>query len=779
MPSWWPKSSSKDGNKKSNIGSLINTIHKKFRIVSEGKNNSGSGDSAGKQHCDSKHASRSPISPSSQVSRRESFGERPQALPLPLPGLQHNRKHRDVSSNIEATEAEGSNGSKSFMFCPLPKPPYGPDPEDAEADIGTASVSSDKSSDSDNTSDSCFPSPQAFGHKSGKAARNSPSRCFYAYIITLLILLHSVIKKNQSPKSVKNLNDPVPASLKPSGKNSHLPNLQIPRHDAYFRDPDSKMSSPSPSQVRLCGPELVMNSGACAENPCADLPMLGTGHCSNPGSGHNSVGKNLADQFMIWRHSRGSPECSPIPSPRMITSPGPSPKIQSGAVTPLRPRAGKAIELPAHWPDGKHEGHRLPLPPINYTSYSTETTPVPRSPSRASHGPRWKKGQLLGRGTFGHVYVGFDSENGEMCAMKEVTLFSDDPKSKESAQQLRQEVALLSRLRHPNIVQYLGSEVVDDKLYIYLEYVSGGSIYKLLRDYGQLGEAAIRSYTQQILSGLAYLHARHTIHRDIKGANLLVDPNGRVKLADFGMAKHISGQPCHLSFKGSPYWMAPEIIKNSSSCNVAVDIWSLGCTILEMATTKPPWSQFEGVAAIFKIGHSKELPDMPQNLSDDGKDFIRRCLQRNPLDRPSAAQLLEHPFVKNAAPPPMLVPCLQPLQTMPSVQGYGHAQNPPHLDRKGAARKHSRGPNIFSGSSNNAYVPRNIPLPSAVPQPTSSLLHPSSPWHPTPMLCASPGVSRVLTSGRLHEGMAMNSRSQESLNSNDRMSYKELQPELF
>jgi serine/threonine protein kinase len=235
--------------------------------------------------------------------------------------------------------------------------------------------------------------------------------------------------------------------------------------------------------------------------------------------------------------------------------------------------------------------------------------------------------------------------------MKEVTLFSDDPKSKESAKQLGQEISLLSRLQHPNIVRYYGSETVDDKLYIYLEYVSGGSIHKLLQEYGQLGEPAIRSYTQQILSGLAYLHAKNTVHRDIKGANILVDPSGRVKLADFGMAKHINGQQCPFSFKGSPYWMAPEVIKSSNGgCNLAVDIWSLGCTVLEMATSKPPWSQYEGIAAMFKIGNSKELPPIPDHLSEQGKDFIRKCLQRDPSQRPSAMELLQHPFIQNRVP---------------------------------------------------------------------------------------------------------------------------------
>ncbi|RDX62953.1 Mitogen-activated protein kinase kinase kinase YODA, partial [Mucuna pruriens] len=105
-----------------------------------------------------------------------------------------------------------------------------------------------------------------------------------------------------------------------------------------------------------------------------------------------------------------------------------------------------------------------------------------------------------------------------------------------------QKIALLSQLRHQNIVQYYGFETVGNKLYTYLEYVVGGSIYKLLQEYGQFGQLAIRIFTQQILLGLAFLHAKNMVHRDIKGANILVDTNGQVKLADFGMAKHIIGQ---------------------------------------------------------------------------------------------------------------------------------------------------------------------------------------------------------------------------------------------
>ncbi|KAF3334135.1 mitogen-activated protein kinase kinase kinase YODA-like protein [Carex littledalei] len=284
------------------------------------------------------------------------------------------------------------------------------------------------------------------------------------------------------------------------------------------------------------------------------------------------------------------------------------------------------------------------------TKNSAHPLPLPLPPGNSLRAPlqsQWKKGKLLGRGTFGHVYLGFNSENGQMCAIKEVNVISDDSNSRESLKQLNQEITMLSSLSHPNIVQYYGSDLADDALSVYLEYVSGGSIHKLLQEYGSFKEPVIRNYTAQILSGLSYLHSRNTVHRDIKGANILVDPCGDVKLADFGMAKHISSYTSVRSFKGSPYWMAPEIIMNANGYNLSVDIWSLGCTILEMITSKPPWSQYEGVAAIFKIGNSKEIPDIPEHFSAEGKHFLNLCLQRDPAARPTAAQLLEHPFVRD------------------------------------------------------------------------------------------------------------------------------------
>lgn len=779
MPSWWGKSSSKEAKKKTGDETILDTIRRKFRNSSDVKLDSSSG--ASRRHCidtvsergaQSRAESRSP-SPSKgskHVGRCQSFAERPHAQPLPLPGLHPANVSRTDSGISLSSKPRIEKSSKSSLFLPLPRPSCirsRADPAELDSDLVTASVSSASSVESDDLTEFRLRSPQADLDIGARTAAGSPS---------------SVILKDQSSKaaSIDFVEVPRPVSIPLNNQSTtasprrrrplgnHVPNLQVPPHGAFCSAPDSSMSSPSKSPIRTPNSEQVLNAAFWASKPYPDVTLLGSGHCSSPGSGHNSghnsMGGDISGQLFWQQPSRGSPEYSPIPSPRM-TSPGPSSRVQSGAVTPIHPRAaGSGSETHASWgDDGKQQSHRLPLPPViipvptpfSHGNSAATSPSVPRSPARGENLPsptsRWKKGRLLGRGTFGHVYLGFNSETGEMCAMKEVTLFSDDPKSKESAKHFQQEIALLSRLRHPNIVQYYGSETVGDRLYIYLEFVSGGSIYKLLQEYGQLGELAIRSYTQQILSGLAYLHGKDTVHRDIKGANILVDPNGRVKLADFGMAKHITGQSCPLSFKGSPYWMAPEVIKNSNGCNLAVvDIWSLGCTVLEMATTKPPWSQYEGVAAMFKIGNSKELPAIPDHLSDEGKDFLRLCLQRDPQRRCSAAQLLEHPFVKNTAPLERPIPNPELADTPISVPngmrslGIGLERNLSGLDSERLA-VHSSRVSPARPRSSEYHIPRNISCP--VSPIGSPLLHPRSPQHLNGMMSPSPISSPRTTSG--------------------------------
>ncbi|XP_031279229.1 mitogen-activated protein kinase kinase kinase 5-like [Pistacia vera] len=342
-------------------------------------------------------------------------------------------------------------------------------------------------------------------------------------------------------------------------------------------------------------------------------------------------------------------------------SPLHSPTMQSPKKSPRSPKfyfPSHHQSLPQPELDRLSSAHKLPLPPGALAApQSSMPSPVIHQviemPNPLPMKNQWQKGKLIGRGTFGSVYIATNRETGALCAMKDVDIIPDDSKSAECIKQLEQEIRVLQHLKHPNIVQYYGSEVVDDHFYIYLEYVHPGSINKYVRDhFGAITESIVRNFTRHILYGLAYLHSTKTIHRDIKGANLLVDASGVVKLADFGMAKHLTGLSYELSLKGSPYWMAPEVMQSvmqkdaHSNLALAVDIWSLGCTVIEMLTGRPPWGELEGPQAMFKVLH--KTPPIPETLSSEGKDFLQRCFRRNPADRPSAMLLLEHPFVRNS-----------------------------------------------------------------------------------------------------------------------------------
>ncbi|XP_063941086.1 mitogen-activated protein kinase kinase kinase NPK1 isoform X2 [Daucus carota subsp. sativus] len=264
---------------------------------------------------------------------------------------------------------------------------------------------------------------------------------------------------------------------------------------------------------------------------------------------------------------------------------------------------------------------------------------------------RWRKGEMIGCGAFGQVYMGMNLDSGELLAVKQVLIVANNA-SKEKAQahikELEEEVKLLKNLSHPNIVRYLGTVKEEETLNILLEFVSGGSISSLLGKFGSFPEAVVRMYTKQLLLGLDYLHKNGIMHRDIKGANILVDNRGCIKLADFGASKKvvelatITGAK---SMKGTPYWMAPEVILQTGH-SFSADIWSVGCTIIEMATGKPPWSeQYQEVAALFHIGSTKSHPPIPDHLSAEAKDFLLQCLQKEPELRPTACDLLQHPFV--------------------------------------------------------------------------------------------------------------------------------------
>ncbi|KAM0856660.1 hypothetical protein ACQ4PT_048967 [Festuca glaucescens] len=296
--------------------------------------------------------------------------------------------------------------------------------------------------------------------------------------------------------------------------------------------------------------------------------------------------------------------------------------------------------------------HPLPLSPgaISPVKTGLSNQRAPKVEMSLVDG-EWEKGRLIGSGTFGCVFEATNRCTGALCTIKEINIIPNVAGSAESLKQLDQEIKLLSQFKHANIVQYYGSETIEGRFYVYMEYVHPVSINNYIQQHsGAITESIIRNFVRHILRGLAFLHGQNIMHRSIKGANMLIDVNGVVKLADFGMAKHLYTAAPNLFLKET-YWMAPEMVQamlvKDVGYDLAVDIWSLGCSIIEMLNGKPPWSHLEGPAAMFKVLNKD--PPLPENLSQEGKDFLQCCFKRNPTERLSASELLNHPFVQNSS----------------------------------------------------------------------------------------------------------------------------------
>ncbi|KAK9269553.1 hypothetical protein L1049_001329 [Liquidambar formosana] len=259
----------------------------------------------------------------------------------------------------------------------------------------------------------------------------------------------------------------------------------------------------------------------------------------------------------------------------------------------------------------------------------------------------WTRGPTIGRGASATVSLATAFPSGEQFAVKTTEMTHSSF--------LQKEQLFLAQLSSPHIVKYMGFDVTcenDKPMYnLFMEYVPGGALSDAIKKRGGgLDESIISSYAHQIVQGLDYLHMKGVVHCDIKGSNILVGKDG-LKIADLGCARLADGGASTSTLSGTPLFMAPEVARGEEQ-SFPADIWALGCTVIEMATGSNPWPEVDDpVSALYRIGFSSEVPEFPWWLSENAKSFLCKCLMRDPEERWTAKQLLQHPFLDELEPP--------------------------------------------------------------------------------------------------------------------------------
>ncbi|KAI9319389.1 kinase-like domain-containing protein [Dichotomocladium elegans] len=255
---------------------------------------------------------------------------------------------------------------------------------------------------------------------------------------------------------------------------------------------------------------------------------------------------------------------------------------------------------------------------------------------------QYQLGNCIGKGQFGSVYKALDLATGEIVAVKRLQLNEDGGALDE---EIMKEVSLLQTLSHTNVISYLGFVRSKNHINIILEFAENGSLMSTLKAFGAFPEKLVASFCVKILNGLEYLHANSVVHCDLKAANILTTKTGDVKLTDFGVSLNMKLKENSDDgvVSGTPNWMAPEVIELKGATPKS-DIWSLGCTIHELATGKPPYANLIAMSAMFRIVED-DAPPLPDDISSDMKDFLLSCFQKDPEKRPSAAELKSHPWI--------------------------------------------------------------------------------------------------------------------------------------
>ncbi|GET88991.1 protein kinase, putative [Leishmania tarentolae] len=430
-----------------------------------------------------------------------------------------------------------------------------------------------------------------------------------------------------------------------------------------FRDPSEATSINTPKRRASCktAAKEVLSSAVAPSLTLPNQELRGRETCAS--SKHASGGsvtephqasmddpdhlKHLLTSSSRKEATDASMATTPAASPEDALAPTSNDDDAKEAIRSLRPSAEEEAQ---------------------YTAWATlspeDLTPEMLQTRNASELRQWRKGNLIGRGTYGSVYLGL-LPDGSFHAVKCVELgnkkAATDHLGALELVSLSREINMMHRLRHRNLCTFKGAYFDSESASVcmFMEYIGGGSLSSIVKKFKPLPPSVVRSWTQQLLSGLYYLHSQHIIHRDIKGDNVLVDTtadpatNSQIKLVDFGAARRLTDAMSQSSTViGTPYWMAPEVVDASgdgSGYSYKADVWSVGCTVAEMLTGRPPWPcKTSAPAAIMMIASATGMPtEIPEEEATLGcLDFMRQCFIRDPERRPTVQQLLQHPWIQ-------------------------------------------------------------------------------------------------------------------------------------